>query len=315
MSDIPSGMGPKKLVRYCVRGHEIVTRVGEVMRNVCPYCNSPVDRTRSPIAYEELQKMKEEQAQQETASVEIQGEKGLLSVLPDDTARQMPQIDYPGRTPQNDMFGETPQNDIPDEMPQIDYPGRTPQNDMFGGTAQKNMFGRPPGMGGPGQKSGNFGFYQDPAGGFRPGYVGEGFEQKQHPGRIETGKPGMISTTPWPGQPNDFGQRKNTQTESGFFLSLFGDRIPIPLGGAWIGREGLGREWFEGNLMISRKHVFVRPNPQTGRLQINEDKSLNGVFVSGSDGKRERLAGARMMEPGEILWIYNVPLQIERSEQ
>lgn len=62
--------------------------------------------------------------------------------------------------------------------------------------------------------------------------------------------------------------------------------------------------------MISRKHVYVRPNPQTGRLQVNEDKSLNGAFYTGPDGSRVRIEGTRMMEPGEILWIYNIPLRI-----
>ncbi len=327
MSEKASGIGPKKLVRYCVRGHEIVTLVGEMMRNVCPYCNSPVDRTRRPIAYEELQRMKEEQAQpqpEKTAAVEGKGNKDSLSVLPGDTALQEPYNNVFGKTPQNNIFGKKPQNDIPDEMPQndipdemprIDYSGRTPQNDIFSGTAQKNMFGRPPGTGFPGQRSGNFGFHQAPADGFHSGYVRAGFGQKLHSGGLETGTPGATSTIPGPGQTNSFGQKRNVQTTSGFYLSLFGDRISIPAEGAWIGREGLGREWFDGNLMISRKHVYVRPNPQTGRLQINEDKSLNGVFVSGSDGKRERLTGVRMMEPGEVLWIYNVPLQIESSKQ
>ncbi len=99
---------------------------------------------------------------------------------------------------------------------------------------------------------------------------------------------------------------------SGFYLDLFGDRESIPPEGAWIGREGIGRKWFDGNLMISRKHVYVKPNLQSGRLQVNEDKSLNGVFYSDADGKKIHLDSARMMEPGEILWIYNVPLKIGR---
>ena len=108
------------------------------------------------------------------------------------------------------------------------------------------------------------------------------------------------------------GQRPAGGAGPTFFLNLYGDRIPIPEEGAWIGREGLGSRWFDGNLMISRKHVYVRPNPQTQRLQVNEDKSLNGVFYSGPGGERIRLEGARMMQPGEVLWIYNIPLRIEQ---
>ncbi len=99
---------------------------------------------------------------------------------------------------------------------------------------------------------------------------------------------------------------------SGFYLDLFGDRENIPPEGAWIGREGIGRKWFDGNLMISRQHVYVKPNLQSGRLQVNEDTSLNGVFYTDADGNKMHLDSARMMEPGEILWIYNVPLKIGR---
>ena len=146
------------------------------------------------------------------------------------------------------------------------------------------------------------------AGGFRPGQNPNGY------GAAGSGMPGggMPGSNGMPGgslrgQTGPGTARKG----SGFFLSLFGDRISIPPEGAWIGREGLGKEWFDGNLMVSRKHVYVRPNPQTGRLQVNEDKSLNGVFHTGKDGRKTRLNGARMMEPGDILWIYNVPLRIE----
>ena len=144
------------------------------------------------------------------------------------------------------------------------------------------------------------------------------------PGMQRTGGNGVLSgvqtTGVQPGQPviqrpggAVGGQPVGMQRPSGstFFLNLYGDRIPIPEEGAWIGREGLGSRWFDGNLMISRKHVYVRPNPQTGRLQVNEDNSLNGVFYSGPGGERIRMEGARMMEPGEILWIYNIPLKID----
>ena len=132
------------------------------------------------------------------------------------------------------------------------------------------------------------------------------------PGAVRGGAPGrQPGMGAGIGQPSGFGSSQRTAASSGFYLSLYGDRVPIPQEGAWIGREGLGKQWFDGNLMISRKHVYVRPNPQTGRLQVNEDKSLNGVFFSGPGGQRVRMEGARMMSPGEILWIYNIPLRIE----
>ena len=324
MSDMINGSEPKKMVRYCIQGHEIVYTVGEIIRSVCPYCKSPVDRRRPPVAYEEVQRIKAEQAAEE------------------ERARTAQETDSSGETLQNTPSGEAPQNDMPGGVPQNDMFGGTPQNDMFGGAPQNNMFGQSPqesmlnGMqpGFPGQRPGGFGQGQGsfhtgmPGGGFRsgfsqggfgqnrqPGGFGQnqtagGFGQNQQPGGFRPGMPGTAGRTPGP--MNGFGQGAGTYAASGFYLSLYGERIAIPAEGAWIGREGLGREWFDGNLMISRKHVYVRPNPQTGRLQVNEDKSLNGVFFSGPDGKRERLTSARMMGPGEILWIYNVPLRIER---
>ena len=107
------------------------------------------------------------------------------------------------------------------------------------------------------------------------------------------------------------GSRQLARQKQGLFLNFFGERLKIPSEGSWIGREGLGRQWFDGNLMISRQHVYVRPDPGTGRLLVNEDKSLNGVFYSGKEGTRVRMDGPRMMVPGDILWIYNIPLRIE----
>lgn len=108
------------------------------------------------------------------------------------------------------------------------------------------------------------------------------------------------------------GGRQLARQTQGLFLNYFGERLQIPSEGSWIGREGLGKQWFDGNLMISRQHVYVRPDPGTGRLLVNEDKSLNGVFYSGEEGTRVRMDGPRMMEPGDILWIYNIPLRIEK---
>ena len=94
-------------------------------------------------------------------------------------------------------------------------------------------------------------------------------------------------------------------------LNYFGMTITIPDEGAWLGREGLGQEWFRGNPYISRRHVFIHPD-RNGRLIVEDDRSLNGVYYDSGNG-REKLpqSSSVILNPGDILWLYNVPLKLE----
>lgn len=96
-------------------------------------------------------------------------------------------------------------------------------------------------------------------------------------------------------------------------LDFFGEKIAIPQEGGWLGRSALGAQWFKGNLLISREHVKVVPM-MDGRLQIGPDKSLNGVFVTIGGAKRalDRNETA-VLSAGDTLWLYNIPLQLERK--
>ena len=283
------------MISYCIKGHEIQYRAGGIARSRCPICGSPIDRRRPPISLEEAQKIKEEQAAREAELQAAQeAERRVAEAVPEPA--EQPEI-----RPAEGIRGLTEHQT-----------GRSAG--VLPGQQANRSTGVLPGQ----QAAGRAGVLPGQSTAERDG----GLPGQQAAGRagILPGQPVNRSTGVLPGQqgvhrPGGPGvaQPVGIQRSSGstFFLNLYGDRIPIPEEGAWIGREGLGSRWFDGNLMISRKHVYVRPNPQTGRLQVNEDKSLNGAFYSGPGGERIRIDGPRMMQPGEILWIYNIPLKIE----
>lgn len=94
-------------------------------------------------------------------------------------------------------------------------------------------------------------------------------------------------------------------------LNFFGERIPIPEDGGWIGRTGIGKDWFQGNLLISRRHVQLRLNPE-GQIMLGPDNSLNGVSYDAGQGKRKLENGETVILPeGATLWLYNIPLKLE----
>lgn len=98
-------------------------------------------------------------------------------------------------------------------------------------------------------------------------------------------------------------------------LCYFSQRIPIPAEGGWLGREALGAEWFEGNRLVSRRHVFVKPD-RTGRLIVQDDRSLNGVYYDNGQGRKKLEKGsAVLLLPGNVLWLYNVPLKVQVGMQ
>ena len=294
------------------------------MRSRCPICGSPVDRSKPPVPYEEMIREKENQKVTQDA-VQAELDKGISGTP--GSPEQIGNSEGTACSEKENISGQ-----VPGSMPGLS--GRRPGMQASGtkaesGTStsmQDQRLGLQSGTlvqrtdmpsSGPGIKSGQ-----------RPGILTRLSGQQlstpfgvsgQRPG-LSTGLPGQrqSSSSPVSERAGIDSHTLRTQkpacgnnfSSSGFSLEYFGERISIPTQGAWIGREGLGREWFDGNLMISRKHVYVRPNPKTGRLQVNEDKSLNGVFYTGSNGIRIRIEGTMMMEPGEVLWIYNIPLRI-----
>ena len=96
-------------------------------------------------------------------------------------------------------------------------------------------------------------------------------------------------------------------------LDFFGEKIVIPQEGGWLGRSAIGAQWFKGNLLISREHVKIVPMAD-GSVQVGPDKSLNGVSVTVGGVKKplDRNETA-VLSAGDILWLYNTPLQLERK--
>lgn len=97
----------------------------------------------------------------------------------------------------------------------------------------------------------------------------------------------------------------------GLRLNYFGMYLSVPPLGAVLGREGLGAEWFQGNRLISRRHARIRPD-QAGRLIVEDDNSLNGVFYDKGQGRvRLEKDSSILLEPGNVLWLYNLPITVE----
>lgn len=108
---------------------------------------------------------------------------------------------------------------------------------------------------------------------------------------------------------------KYTPTGVDLLLNFFGETVVVPEKGAWLGREGLGASFFEGNRYISRKHVFVKPD-QNERLLVQKDHSLNGVYYDKGNGKQKLPKDSTViLRQGDILWLYNIPLRLERKKQ
>lgn len=254
----------RKMVYFCVNGHNFVQEEGRIIRKKCPICLSAIDRNRPPLPYEEYERSLNSQAKQneetheETHEDEQQEntdfeDKRLYNTGSQNTGRVVPEKEITVKG-QN-----SPGKSAVWRLPKPSMPGKRvlDKDKTNSAPLRENRNVRP---------------------------------SAQTHFDVET-----------------------ERSVSGFGLEYFGDIVSIPQEGAWIGREGLGRQWFDGNLMISRKHVFVHPDIRSNRLQINQDKSLNGVFYTGPNREKIRLEGARMMEPGDILWIYNIPLRITKK--
>lgn len=129
----------------------------------------------------------------------------------------------------------------------------------------------------------------------------------------------MIPQTPLKSTSVETSQNPINQTEtqqitaaSALRFDYFGEKIIIPTDGGWLGRSGLGNSWFEGNLLISRKHLKIMPL-QSGMLEIGPDNSLNGVYFDVGEGKQQLAKDAVIEVPiGCTIWLYNIPLKLER---
>ncbi len=91
-----------------------------------------------------------------------------------------------------------------------------------------------------------------------------------------------------------------------------GDRkLEITTENQWIGRNSFENHFLETNLAVSREHVSVRVEKGRG-LAVTDYKSKNGTFVDTGNGKVKIDRNEEViLVPGNILWLYNVPLLVE----
>lgn len=103
----------------------------------------------------------------------------------------------------------------------------------------------------------------------------------------------------------------SAQISEDFVLNYFGELFYIPLNGTWIGRNALGAKILESNLLVSREHLYLRPDKLLG-LSIKDVKSKNGTFIDTGNGKQPIEHGKEyFLRPGDKVWIYNVPFIVE----
>lgn len=119
------------------------------------------------------------------------------------------------------------------------------------------------------------------------------------------------------------GAQKKTQSEipaekkRGFWqLDYFGRKIRIPAKEtACLGRNSVGADFFEGNPLVSRKHIYLWANG-AGQLMAEDRESLNGSWYTrnGQRSPMEHGVSVRLIE-GDVLWLYDLPLKVEHCNE
>lgn len=103
------------------------------------------------------------------------------------------------------------------------------------------------------------------------------------------------------------------KTPGAWQLDYFGQKLRIPpQDTVCLGRNSVGAEYFEGDMLVSRKHLYLWVNG-AGQLLAEDRESLNGTFYtrSGQRSRMEHGVSVRLQE-GDILWLYDLPLKVEQ---
>lgn len=119
----------------------------------------------------------------------------------------------------------------------------------------------------------------------------------------------------WNQKVEELERNSEIREEAGIQLNCGGVTFQIAPDGAWMGRDGLGKNILEGNLLISRKHAFIK-KAGAQRVSVQDMGSKNGTFYENGTGTGKMPVGPEgvILKPGDILWIYNVPFMIEEKE-
>ena len=96
-------------------------------------------------------------------------------------------------------------------------------------------------------------------------------------------------------------------------LDYFGQKLRIPpQDTVCLGRNSVGAEYFEGDMLVSRKHVYLWVNG-AGQLLAEDRESLNGTFYTRSGQRSPLEHGISVrLQAGDILWLYDLPLKVEQ---
>lgn len=102
----------------------------------------------------------------------------------------------------------------------------------------------------------------------------------------------------------------------GWKIQLLDQSVPVPAQGELcLGRCGAGNRQLEGNILVSRRHVYLWVD-QEGRLLAEDRGSTNGTWYTrqGQKNKIERYT-VTALENGDVLWLYHFPVKVERCNE
>ena len=105
----------------------------------------------------------------------------------------------------------------------------------------------------------------------------------------------------------------NDNSDSSTKIGLFngGDCIAISTEGGYLGRDEQGQEFLKMNPLISRKHAYVKINPN-GTIQVRDEGSLNGTYIDNGKGRIKLKPHETVdLKIGDTIWLANHILAIE----
>lgn len=103
------------------------------------------------------------------------------------------------------------------------------------------------------------------------------------------------------------------RVEKSIVLFTGGFKIEVPEHGGYLGREELGKDCLQANLLVSKKHAYVRAD-HFGNLQVKDADSLNGTYIDDGNGRRQLKADeTAMLKAGNKLWLANQIFAVEED--
>ena len=103
---------------------------------------------------------------------------------------------------------------------------------------------------------------------------------------------------------------------TGWNIRMLDQSVLVPAQGEiCLGRCGAGSRQLEGNILVSRRHVYLWIN-QEGRLLAEDRGSTNGTWYT-RQGQKTKMKpySVTVLENGDILWLYHFPVKVERCDE